>query len=307
MLINLVIFSMLGGIIAVQITGISLAELQSGLTDLNSLSIPMINTLKITQSIISIGAFGVTAISFSRLSGFKAAEFLGLERKPNLLFLALSLVLAFSFLPVVSALIQISQNLFEALNLTWARELDKSSAETLKLFLKDMDFNGLLINILVMAIIPAITEEVLFRGAFLNAFYTLTGRAHWGVILSALAFALIHQQATNFFPIFVSGVLLGYIALWTKSLYAGIFLHFMNNALSVIGEYLIQQNPENTFLTETSFPWFITLAGFAITGLIVWYYQKNQIIIEETEFVEVLKNDDINPENTENTEDERNA
>ncbi len=296
MLINLVIFSMLGGIIAVAVTGISLAELQSGLSDINSLSTPMIDTLKITQSVISIGAFGVTAFGFSRLSGFKPAEFLGLERKPSILFLILAAVLAFSFQPVVSALIQLSQGIFESLNLAWAKELDQSNAETLKLFLKDMDFKGLLINLLVMAIIPAVTEELLFRGAFLNAFYTLTGRAHWGVILSALAFAFIHQQATNFLPIFISGVLFGYIALWTKSLYAGMLLHFLNNSISVFGEYALQQNPENSFLTETNFPWFITLAGFVITAAVVWYYQKNQVIIEEPEPILVK-------EETENLED----
>ena len=96
----------------------------------------------------------------------------------------------------------------------------------------------LLLNVLVMAIVPAICEELLFRGVLQNWLAQLISNKHIVIWLTAVIFSAIHIQFYGFVPRMLLGAMLGYLFVWTKSLWVNIFAHFLNNALSVVSVYV---------------------------------------------------------------------
>ena len=91
-----------------------------------------------------------------------------------------------------------------------------------------------LLNFLMIAILPSIFEEFLFRGLFQKLFTKMVYNHHIGILASGLLFGLIHGQIYKFIPIAALGVLLGYLYYWTKNLWFPILAHFFNNGIQVI-------------------------------------------------------------------------
>ncbi|MCR5646504.1 MAG: CPBP family intramembrane metalloprotease [Bacteroidales bacterium] len=98
-------------------------------------------------------------------------------------------------------------------------------------------FWGLLGNLLVIALIPAIGEELTFRGVLQQA---LTRRCnpHVAIWLSAFIFSFIHFQFYGFLPRMFLGLILGYMFYYSGSLWTSILMHFINNGTAVVVAYL---------------------------------------------------------------------
>jgi membrane protease YdiL (CAAX protease family) len=95
----------------------------------------------------------------------------------------------------------------------------------------------LLLNLLVIAIVPAIGEELLFRGYLQQSFSNWLSNPHVAIIVTAVLFSAIHLHFQAFLPRFILGVLLGYLFYWSGSLWLPILAHFANNAQAVIISY----------------------------------------------------------------------
>ncbi len=93
---------------------------------------------------------------------------------------------------------------------------------------------GWIITLIGLALIPAIGEELMFRGYLMNLF-SQKSNFHNGIAVSALIFALVHFNLTNFFYYFVLGVIMGYVYFWGRNLIFPIIIHFLNNAMVVFG------------------------------------------------------------------------
>lgn len=94
----------------------------------------------------------------------------------------------------------------------------------------------LLLNLFTYAVLPAVVEELVFRGWFLSAMQPCGERsALW---LSAVLFALTHGNLTQIPFALLLGLLFGWIYLSTGRLWPVMLLHFLNNGLSVVMDYL---------------------------------------------------------------------
>ena len=96
----------------------------------------------------------------------------------------------------------------------------------------------LFLNLFVLAVIPAICEELVYRGIILNGFRKFG--VHTAVFASAAIFAIAHGSAMQTVYQFILGVILGYILVKTGSLVASIIVHFLNNAMVIIVNYIDQ-------------------------------------------------------------------
>lgn len=88
--------------------------------------------------------------------------------------------------------------------------------------------------LVVFAIVPAIVEEFLFRGLLLNKLWKASNKMHFGVIVSSLFFAGLHEQPWNLLPMVFMGVVLGYIYVYTKDIRYNILAHFLFNCLNLV-------------------------------------------------------------------------
>ena len=87
---------------------------------------------------------------------------------------------------------------------------------------------------LVLVILPAVGEELVFRGSLQPLLGRILGRPHAAVWVSALIFSAIHGQWLGFVPRFLLGALFGYLALWSGSLWPSVLAHMSNNLLSLL-------------------------------------------------------------------------
>jgi hypothetical protein len=126
----------------------------------------------------------------------------------------------------------------------------------------------LLMGIFVMAIIPAIGEELLFRGILQNLFYQITRNIHWTIGISAFIFSAIHLQFYGFIPRFLLGVLFGYIYAWTQDLSLAIVAHFFNNAFTLTMLFLQQKAWISYDLETTERPSLWIILFFSLTSII---------------------------------------
>lgn len=119
--------------------------------------------------------------------------------------------------------------------------MEKAIAETTATMVGGTSVGALLVNLLVIALIPAIGEEMTFRGVMQRTLQQRYG-LHTAVWATAILFSTAHYQFMGFFPRALLGLLLGYTAAWTGSLRASTLLHFANNALVVIGYWLCNRH-----------------------------------------------------------------
>ena len=133
--------------------------------------------------------------------------------------------------------------------------------------------------VFMIGFIPAIGEELVFRGVIQKSLENWTKRPHLAILLSGAIFSLIHLQFAGFLPRMFLGILLGYAYYFTGTILVPMFLHFMFNASQAIAMVV---KPE--LLSELGSaaeaelpPWWAILLAFVtfvyVFGLLI---QKNQ-------------------------------
>ncbi len=100
----------------------------------------------------------------------------------------------------------------------------------------------MIFSLIVMAAIPAIGEEMVFRGLLQKQLQRLMANPYFAVVTTALIFSLAHFQVQRFFAIFLLGMVLGLIFYWTKNLWVSIAGHFVFNGTQVLVAYFNQEN-----------------------------------------------------------------
>ena len=135
----------------------------------------------------------------------------------------------------------------------------------------------LLLSILTMAILPAIFEELVYRGIILKGM--LSKFKPWvAIIISALFFTLMHGSLDQTLFQFMLGVILCFVFYKTQNIIYPILIHFFNNTLVLVLNYLnstiLIGNPENTTYVIVSILLFIGGLGLILGAgyLINRYY-----------------------------------
>jgi membrane protease YdiL (CAAX protease family) len=90
------------------------------------------------------------------------------------------------------------------------------------------------INVLMMAILPAFGEELLFRGVLQRQFHKIVGNPHMAIMLTAIIFSAIHLQFLGFFSRAILGMLFGYLFYFSRNIWLPIIAHFINNFLALM-------------------------------------------------------------------------
>ena len=116
----------------------------------------------------------------------------------------------------------------------WMKMSEENANVLTEQFLSVTTFGGLIINLLLMAVLPAIGEELTFRGVLMNFFEVKGKRVHLAIWCTAILFSAIHLQFYGFVPRMLMGALFGYMLVWTGSLWVPILMHFTNNAAAVL-------------------------------------------------------------------------
>ncbi|MCL2027626.1 MAG: CPBP family intramembrane metalloprotease [Bacteroidales bacterium] len=156
------------------------------------------------------------------------------KRKDYMLFFLLYLVaIPFVYLfKEISEFIPFSESWIE-----YSRNTETKTKELVLRLLSEGKLKNLMAALLVMAVLPAICEEVFFRGVVLNNFIKSNVNIHLSVWISAILFSAVHLEVFGFLSRAILGAVFGYAFVRSKSLWIPIILHFLNNAVLVFGYY----------------------------------------------------------------------
>lgn len=154
--------------------------------------------------------------------------------------------------------------------------LAELSAETsTRLFLKVSDLVGLFTNLLVIALLAAFAEELIFRGIVQKLLMERIKNIHLAIWVGAFIFSAFHLQFFSMLPRICLGAALGYSYYWSRSIWVPMFLHFMNNAFIVLSAYfyeknIIAYNPNNITVFSNS----VLIIAFISSIVVVFFWIK---------------------------------
>ncbi len=177
------------------------------------------------------------------------------ERKTPLVPLILISVATIGFMFVNTVLIEWNEswNFPEFMSglESWMKETEALLAETTEKLIVFNHFGDFILAFVVIAILPGIGEEILFRGVLQNSLHKWSKNAHVAIWVSGFLFAAIHMQFYGLMPRMMLGVLFGYLYVWSGNLWYPIVAHIINNGLSLTLAYLYQLeildfNPDET-------------------------------------------------------------
>ncbi len=157
----------------------------------------------------------------------------------------------------------------------WAREKE-DFAEKVTTFLTNFETTGqLLLALFVIAVLPGIGEELVFRGLLQKEFIKSGVNVHVSIWLAAILFSTMHMQFFGFVPRMFLGALFGYLYHWSGSLSLAMFAHFVNNAASVTALYFYQQGAFEYDLESTeALPWqMVAISAGLTTFLLTAFYR----------------------------------
>jgi membrane protease YdiL (CAAX protease family) len=133
-------------------------------------------------------------------------------------------------------------------------------------------FSKYIISLIVIAVLPAIFEEVCFRGGLQNILVRWFKNPWVAILVTAVIFSAIHISYYGFLVRFGLGVVLGFIFYYSGSLWLSILFHFLYNGLQVTALYIVSMSGHKTSKDiEESFPMW---AGFLALALIIFAFIK---------------------------------
>lgn len=261
------------------VTGIDMADLMQGnIQEGDSAAWWIIRILLILNTVI---IFLLPAILYNYITSKSFLQNLGVEAKVSNYFWGWSIILFAVSLPVVTASAWLNQQVPLP---EWAKLSEDKVNDIITYLLGDKSILSLIINLIVMALLPAIGEEWFFRGSLQRTLIRLLRNNTFAVIASAFIFSLLHFQLEGFIPRFILGLVLGLIFLKTGNLWVTILLHFTFNGVQVISAYALSDKLEKFNTEKIQEPnWFITAACLGLAIYICIKAPKKETISDERE------------------------
>lgn len=242
-----------------------------------------ISALKLMQGLSQVGLFVIPPLVFVKLTQKEGiAGFLRLKKTEEPLTLVWAFAGVFTILPLVGILTQwnMSMDLPDSMAGTeeWMKRSEGAAAKITEAFLAVGSVKGLLVNILIIGILPAVGEELLFRGGVQQLFNKMGANKHIAIILTAALFSAFHMQFYGFLPRFALGLSLGYAFYLSGNLWIPILMHFVNNTFSVVAAWLfhkeqIGQNYNEIGMTESIIP---ILLSLVLTVYVLYRIRTNE-------------------------------
>ncbi len=273
-------FQLVSYITGIFIFGITLNNLTVILGDFtNPVTIAF---LKYVQAWTSFGMFVFAAFLVARGINTDWMGFLTLDKKPGMFPLFMAGILIVVILPFTNLLTSINNELSLPEFLTsiekFFRSKEDQMQQIMESFLNVQGMGGLLFNLLIIAVIPSIGEELIFRGIVQDRFSAWLKNDNWAIILTAIIFSALHIQFLSFLPRFFLGIVLGYLFLWSGSIWVTITAHFINNALAVIYYFLYYHERVDKTIELIGTPdngLIFSIAGIISGGCLLYLIYRN--------------------------------
>lgn len=247
--------------------------------------------MKWLQLLQSVATFLLPALAGAYLWSNTPMQWLHLNKKPSWQEASAAVVIMLLAIPGINLLRAWNQQMVLPEWMSgieqWMRMQEDAAAQLTEQFLRVDTVGGLLVNIGLMALLPAVGEELTFRGVVQGMF---TRNRHVAIWATAAIFSFVHLQFYGFLPRMLLGAMFGYMLWWTGSLWVPMLMHFVNNCAAVVVAYLAYNHLEegraemlDTIGTEDT----ILLGVFSICIVLImmvmygYFYSHGKILTNE--------------------------
>ena len=206
-------------------------------TIINGSDLQDLKNLQITQIISGVVGFLMPAVVYAMLVQEKPWIYLGFNKLP--IWSLLGIVAMFTIIPFLSLVTDWNDSISFPESMSaieeQMRSLQARSEEVIKLFIGQ---GSLFSSLMIVALLAAVSEELLFRSVIQKGLIKLFKNAHVAIIVTAFVFSAFHGDFFGFFPRLILGIMLGYMFWMSGSIFPSMLMHFVNNATIVILYYL---------------------------------------------------------------------
>ncbi len=224
-----------------------LAGLLSGI-DLSALNraasgeVADIFSVKYLQAGQHISLFVAPVLVWSLLAEGSVKRYTGLNHTPRYGQIMLVILISLLLIPVNSYTGWLNSRLLLPDWLSgageWIDAREKTASYLISELMRSENRSGLIINLIVIALIPAVGEELFFRGMLQKQIARVLRSEQFAVFIMALIFSFLHFQFYGFIPRLILGVVYGYLYLWSGSVWLPAIAHFINNGIPVLFSFL---------------------------------------------------------------------
>lgn len=235
-----------------------------------------VNASKIIQFVVTIVGFLLPAWIFAKIAYKNAALFIGIKNTftTKQFMLALAILLGSMF--ALEALSYVNEKI--PLPSTWRitfKEFDAIYDKQIAAFTKMNNVVDLLIALILMALTPAVVEEILFRGCVQNIFIGLTKKPWVGILITSILFSAIHLSWSGFLARAFLGVVLGLLYYYSKSIWLSITAHALFNGFQIITVYFNPSFALSSTNTHIEITWLNSLA-LGIVIILLFFLSKTK-------------------------------
>lgn len=241
----------------------------------------VISALKYMQGWSHFGIFLASSVIYGLLSGVGLMNFYNGKKLPHIKYFIFAVVLLVISNPLIGLLMEwnAAMHLPHWLSGLEAkmREMEDAAKVATEALIQADSVSQFMANLVVMAVLPALGEEFLFRGFLMRYFSLFIKNIHINILIVGILFSAMHLQFYGFLPRLFLGIILGYFYYWTKSIWVPVLVHFVNNGAMVLIYYLaeigtIQGNPDEFGNASSSF--ILILNTVLLAGGIYWFSQN---------------------------------
>jgi len=238
---SMLVFTFLAILISMPVYGFS--SLSEVISSMDVSQQDNLSLLRFFQVFNHIGIFLLPALLYVVYFNYPILNFFKLNKPPLILSAFMVLILLISVVPILDVITTFNEKLelpqaFGKIEL-WLRQSEQNALELTERFLNVYTVYDLMFNIFMIALLPALGEELIFRGIIQKIFTDwIKGSPFIAIFITSVLFSALHMQFYSLLPRLLLGIVLGYLMYWSGTLWLPVAAHFINNFMAVMVYYL---------------------------------------------------------------------
>ena len=282
-------------VIALAVLHVPLLQLGDALSKATNLS--LLRWLQFTGTFLM---FALPALVFARIVNRQPLRYMGFNNRLNWRQILIVLLLIYAALYAQNTFGDLNESLYKALPATVQksfRQLDEDYNQQVMIMARMNNPVDYILSLLMLALLPAIFEEMFFRGAMQQVFLRLFRNAFVAILVTSFIFSIAHLSFEGFLTRLFLGMVLGYIFYYGKNLWLNILAHFINNAVVVTSIYSLSREGKLTAesMKDESYPLYVgIMAIVSIFALFVFYKRECMRILPVTVADDLSNDQELN-------------
>ncbi len=238
--------------------------------------------LLLLQGVTALIGFVLVPVFYLYAIEKKDLSFLDAEKNDGLKVnqVILTCIIVLSAIPLVSFLGEWNAKLVLPESMKgledWMKDYEQKAQDITVALISVKTIANIILSFVVVGMIAALGEELVFRGILQNIFLKMLKNKHIAILIAAFIFSSFHLQFYGFLPRFFLGIMLGYLYLWSGNFMVPVIGHFVNNSVTLLVVYTSKEGSVEEMINQDSnLPWYLVLlATFAMVSGLVVFKQK---------------------------------